>query len=637
MRSFLLGSLAALVAQNVYAHPTHSGISVSDRMLSRRAVDLNAFRGKIDAAYKNSGNVNEDPSIQSLSKRAEPKEVATELVKKTSPGASFRLQEDSYTSSSGVSHFYFKQTINDLDIDNADLNVNIAKSGKVFSYGSTFFNGEIPSDLAKEPTVDPAEALKTAVDILQLPITAGSATAKSDGEKSFVIEQTTGTVSAPKAALTYVQTDQGSVALAWKVTTDIDTNYLYTYVDATEKGKIHHVVDLAADATYEVYPWGLNDPTEGTRQVITDPWDTTASPLGWHSTGDESFKTTWGNNAQAQDNSGNKPQSQYSTLPRPSSDNLTFEYPYSLTETDYHSYINASVTQLFYTSNTYHDLLYLLGFNEAAGNFQVNTNGKGGKGEIFWFNSQDGAGFNNANYAPSVDGSPGRVRMYIWDSTTPFRDGSFEAGIVIHEYTHGLSTRLTGGPATASCLNLFESGGMGEGWGDFYATAIRLKAADTRSTDYTMGEWASGRANGIRTYKYSTSLTTNPHVYNDVDALASVHAVGTVWATILYEVLWNLIDKHGKNDAAKPTFDSNGVPTDGKYLLLKLVLDGMALQPCNPTIVTARDAIIDADEALTGGDNKCEIWNGFAKRGVGVNAKYSSSKRTNDFTVPSGC
>jgi extracellular elastinolytic metalloproteinase len=41
-------------------------------------------------------------------------------------------------------------------------------------------------------------------------------------------------------------------------------------------------------------------------------------------------------------------------------------------------------------------------------------------------------------------------------------------------------------------------------------------------------------------------------------------------------VLWNLIDKLGKNDAARPTI-RNGVPTDGKYLAMKLVIDGMAL------------------------------------------------------------
>ena len=46
-------------------------------------------------------------------------------------------------------------------------------------------------------------------------------------------------------------------------------------------------------------------------------------------------------------------------------------------------------------------------------------------------------------------------------------------------------------------------------------------------------------------------------------------------------------------------------------------------QPCNPSFLQARDAIIDADKALTGGKNACEIWKGFAKRGLGEEAKDS--------------
>lgn len=191
-------------------------------------------------------------------------------------------------------------------------------------------------------------------------------------------------------------------------------------------------------------------------------------------------------------------------------------------------------------------------------------------------NAQDGSGTNNANFATPPDGQPGRMRMYIWTYSTPRRDCSFEAGVVIHEYTHGVSNRLTGGPANSNCLNALESGGMGEGWGDFMATAIRLKASDTRATDYPMGAWVYNNVKGIRAYPYSTSLTTNPHTYTDVNSLSAVHPIGTVWATMLYEVLWNLIDKYGKNDGDTPVFNGN-VPTDGKYLTLKLVVDAMAL------------------------------------------------------------
>jgi extracellular elastinolytic metalloproteinase len=74
---------------------------------------------------------------------------------------------------------------------------------------------------------------------------------------------------------------------------------------------------------------------------------------------------------------------------------------------------------------------------------------------------------------------------------------------------------------------------MGEGWGDFMATAIRLKAADTRAKSYPMGAWINNSPAGIRAYPYSTSLITNPHVYTDANGMTSVHAIGWV-------LVWNL-------------------------------------------------------------------------------------------------
>ncbi len=45
--------------------------------------------------------------------------------------------------------------------------------------------------------------------------------------------------------------------------------------------------------------------------------------------------------------------------------------------------------------------------------------------------------------------------------------------------------------------------------------------------------------------------------------------------------------------------------------------------------------------ALTGGENQCLIWEGFAKRGMGFSAEQRSSKRTEDgtaaFDLPPEC
>lgn len=160
---------------------------------------------------------------------------------------------------------------------------------------------------------------------------------------------------------------------------------------------------------------------------------------------------------------------------------------------------------------------------------------------------------------------------------------------------------------------------MGEGWGDWFATAIRLKPTDTRAKDYAMGDWANGE--GIRPYPYSTNLDTNPLTYSIVGTTGyqAVHRVGTVWASILYEVLWNLEDRWGYRADPFPAFHegNNGthrtaVPRHGRHLAMKLVLEGMKLQPCYPTFLSARDGILDADKALTGGRNACELWKGFA-------------------------
>ncbi|KAK2029026.1 fungalysin metallopeptidase [Colletotrichum zoysiae] len=633
MKSLALLGLLGPTSQ-VFAHPATGHA----HNIGRRGVDIEAFRLPQVGSYTNATEIEATPPI-ALLKREGYVETATELVKKIAPNAEFRLVGDHYVGTNGIGHVNFKQTAHGLDIDNSDFNVNIGRDGKVFSYGNNFFKGEVPeaSPLKKRDFKDPVSALKGAKDVLQLPVDAASASAEpKEGTEVYSIKGTSGAVSDPEARLVYFVKADGSLALSWRVETDISESWLLTYVDAESGSDVHGVVDYVSDlANYRVYPWGVNDPTEGDRVLVTDPWDLSASPLTWQSDGATNYTTTRGNNGIAQSNPSGG--TAYLNNYRPTSAARNFDYQYTTSMTTPSAYIDASIAQLYYTANHYHDLLYTLGFTEVAGNFQINNNGKGGAGNDFVvLFAQDGSGTNNANFLTPPDGSNGRMRMYLWTMSTPRRDCSFEAGVVIHEYTHGLSTRLTGGPANSNCLNAVESGGMGEGWGDFFATAIRLKPTDTRATDYSMGAWVYNNPAGIRSVLYSTSMTTNPNTYSTINGVSAVHKIGETWATILYEVLWNLIDKHGKNDGPRPEFDSNGVPTDGKYLTLKLVLDGMALQPCSPNFIQARDAILDADKALTGGDNQCELWTAFAKRGLGSNAVYSSSNRRNGFNVPTG-
>lgn len=84
------------------------------------------------------------------------------------------------------------------------------------------------------------------------------------------------------------------------------------------------------------------------------------------------------------------------------------------------------------------------------------------------------------------------------------------------------------------------------------------------------------------------------------------------------------------------------VPRRGNTLFFQLVLDGMKIQRCRPTFMNARDSIIEADEVLTGGENKCVIWKSFAKRGLGKSASvvggtpWGGGIRKEDYSVPVG-
>ena len=141
---------------------------------------------------------------------------------------------------------------------------------------------------------------------------------------------------------------------------------------------------------------------------------------------------------------------------------------------------------------------------------------------------------------------------------------------------------------------------------------------------------------GIRPTPYTTDLGVNPVSYGAIGGLAVPHGVGYAWASMLWEVYWNLVDKHGFN----PDIYGDWT-TGGNNLTLQLVMDGMKLQVCRPGFVDGRDAILLADQALTGGANQCAIWQGFAKRGLGFSANQglntSSTDGTEAFDLPPLC
>ena len=219
----------------------------------------------------------------------------------------------------------------------------------------------------------------------------------------------------------------------------------------------------------------------------------------------------------------------------------------------------------------------------------------------------------------------------------PDRDSDLDAGVIAHEYGHGISNRLTGGPSTVSCLNNAEQ--MGEGWSDWFALTLTTHPTDTPTTPRGVGSYVSFQPAdgvGIRPTPYTTDMSVNPATYAsvaDVVNISQPHGIGYVWNSMLWEVYWNLVEKHGYNPDVYGDWT-----TGGNNLAIQLVMDGMKLQSCRPGFVDGRDAILLADQILTGGANQCAIWEGFAKRGLGLSASQGSSNNRTDgieaFDIP---
>ena len=286
---------------------------------------------------------------------------------------------------------------------------------------------------------------------------------------------------------------------------------------------------------------------------------------------------------------------------------------------------SGGVTQLFYLNNRYHDALYLLGFNEASRNFQNDNFGRGGGAfDRVSAEAQDSAGTNNANFSTPSDGGRGRMQMFVFTNSPVNRDGDFDADVVFHEFSHGLSNRLIG---NSGGLGTTRARGMGEGWGDFIASCLLSEPTDPINGIYTTGAYdtfqvaafgigANNGYYGIRRLPYApirftggpqnrpfnplTAIDAAPGCSINDGAFAAlgggacdeVHNGGEVWVSLLFEVRAQLITRLGH--------------VAGNQRMLQIVVNGMKLSPLNPNFQQERDAMITAAQALSQHRNR--LW-----------------------------
>lgn len=241
------------------------------------------------------------------------------------------------------------------------------------------------------------------------------------------------------------------------------------------------------------------------------------------------------------------------------------------------------------------------------------------------------------------------MNLYLFDKTNPPRDSAMENDISIHEYQHGISNRLTGGAANADCLEEDISSGLDEGWSDAMAIFISRNTSHSRKDDATIGNYVCNGEN-LRTVPYSTDFERNNLkciISSSTDSLDSSlnnrkesHEIGEIWvklldiksqATMLFEVFWNIVDVHGLSPHLMDSKQSHG-----NVVTIQLLMDGLALQSCQPDFIIARDAFLLADEIRYNGKHKCSIWKAFSKRGLGSNAVHNEPWVDN-YDVPGAC
>jgi|GEM_PF-3840118 len=576
---------------------------------------------------------------------------------------------------SGIEHLYIQQRYKGVPIYNALWSLHRSRQGRVYASKPRFVRRIADRVMEAPVRLTAKDALERAAQHIGIERPQWREVIQKRHESGeYVFEQVPFSRSPVRMRKVYVLNEEEKLVLCWDLAIDrvdradypsmridVSTGQVVDSVNWTlhchfgEERHANEQVDVESasevrssravetrvdGARYYVIPLPAESPLTGSFEWVVDPADPVASPNGWHKVGSRLYTITKGNNAHAY--------TEWEDDDQPDLDEpdggpqLHFNYMYDTSKpVDDPANARAAVVNAFYVTNMFHDILYRLGFDEQAGNFQEENFGKGGAGgDAVVVQSQDKGGSNNANFSTPPDGQNGRMQLFLWsnvesevtlllgkreegvssvpanfgkrppfdpivapmeivddgtekssrgcrgplkndltgkvaiidrgtcefgtkclnaqnagavaalicgfddsrvimapgqdgdqvtipayyiprtaceririyagDTTVKIRIGkentreivratSFDNGVIIHEYGHGVSHRLTGGPSNSGCLSNVEQ--MGEGWSDFFTLALTHQPGMTGDQPRGVGNYvtnlsASGR--GIR-------------------------------------------------------------------------------------------------------------------------------------------
>ncbi|MFL6215790.1 MAG: M36 family metallopeptidase [Blastocatellia bacterium] len=514
-------------------------------------------------------------------------------------------------SDAGFTRLALEQRINGLRVFDSEMLFVLDDDRRLVSASGSFAPQLARRALPVEPQLSAEEALHRAALVCGARLTAPvTSTVERLAARERVVFASSEVDSRSEASLVYYPLSRDDVRLAYQVLlygvpSPIDA-YLILLDAQTGEALRRDALTLSFAAPM-ARVFTKESPMAGQREIVPMSGDAAASPQGW-----VSADRTEGNNARVYFNPDLSGGEMVQAV------GGAFDFALNLSRSPLDS-SDASATNLFYWVNFAHDRFYTLGFNEPARNFQTENFGKGGAaGDAVRADTLRGAKVdptsgqlvrNNAYFTPTVEGTPPLLAMLMWNSLVNGQpqdlDASYDAGVIVHEYTHGVSTRLAG-TDNAIGLRSNQGSGMGEGWSDFFAMSFLTPSDRPLDAPAATGSYVTQRARGVRVYPYCTRFDINPLTFGDIRFNSEVHAQGTVWCAMLWDLRQSFIKRYG--------FDA------GRAAVERLVLNGLKVTPLAPSFIDARDAILLADKTTDKGANQDLIWRAFAGRGLGLSA-----------------
>ena len=374
--------------------------------------------------------------------------------------ASLVLARDYVSSSTGVRHIVFRQVVDGIPVFDSAITVHLNADGTV---------ARVTSNAAPVGT-QPAAAALTA----------------DQGRAEAALDAGVDPSVAGPASLAWLPVD-GALRLAWHVVIPAadGTDLFDTLIDA-------HSAELLLRRNRVREAEGHGRVLQGPGTAATEPRRPDAMPFGANNTpacpppvnyAVRSLNAPFRDRATVLSPTGRLEGNNVKVFRGAAGDaaegvfdgnSWMFDFPFNSP--------GSAETFLFFAMNYAHDFYYDLGFDESAGNFQVDNFGRGGAPADPIKAKARAFGRNNANYVHAPDGHSPTINMFLWDGIgcwgedvdaddVPDLDGDYDLDIILHEYHHGVSLRINSAFAGA------EAGAIGEGGGDFFAYSVNNNTA----------------------------------------------------------------------------------------------------------------------------------------------------------------